>query len=899
MKNKNELDQIKEHHKHGEEEDCGCALCQMKHLGVDEEDETCHEHEHCHHDHEHCHHDHAHSHDEEDDCGCALCQMKHLGVEEEDETCHEHEHCNHDHEHCHHDHEHCHHDHAHSHNEEEDCGCALCQMKHLGVDEEDETCHEHEHCHHNHEHCHHDHEHCHHEHCHHDHAHSHDEEDDCGCALCQMKHLSVEEEDETCHEHEHCHHDHEHCHHDHAHSHDEEDDCGCALCQMKHLGVDEEDETCHEHEHCHHDHAHSHNEEEDCGCALCEMKRTSVSHPEEQKKKAAKWTEQKILAVLAGASAVVIAFGFLGIPQWLKAALYLVLILLWGGPLLKRGVSSLRRMSLDENMLMSIAVVAAFVLGEYFEALMVTILFRIGEFLEEKAVKKSRKDIAHAVNIRPQKANRINKQGEVQEIASRSLKIGDTIQIKVGDRVPVDCRILKGESTMDRSAITGESVAVGVQEGDVLLSGEVNLSGVLTCRCESTFENSTASRIIQMVEESVAQKGKTEKLITRFAKFYTPIVVVLAVITAVLPPLLGYGRFSDWTIRALVFLVASCPCALVISVPLAFFSGVGAISKQGVIIKGTKFLEPLSKVDCVVFDKTGTLTTGELTVSDAEPLDERYDFRAITALAESFSSHPVAQAICRDFGKSSIPQEEVSNAQEMAGKGVSLIWQGKRVLCGSARLMQEHGIDLGKAPQANVYTAVDNTLIGTVTLSDIPRSDAAQTLKTLKALGVKKTVMLTGDGAASSEAVKQLVGADEVHFGLMPQDKAQILGKIKQEGRTVAFVGDGINDAPVIAAADVGFAMGLGTDAAIESADGVLMSNSLSALARVISISRRTLRVVKGNILFILLSKFLVMALGVAGFAPMWLAVFADVGVSIVTVFTSVRILKTNQQSAL
>ncbi|MBQ8598629.1 MAG: cadmium-translocating P-type ATPase [Oscillospiraceae bacterium] len=703
------------------------------------------------------------------------------------------------------------------------------------------------------------------------------------------------------------------CGHDHKHEHKHEgESCGCAMCQLENLSnlsedceCDDEDCGCHHHhdheqEHCTcgcgHDHKHEHKHEgESCGCAMCQLENVKVSEeepitpPPEKEKKGFVLPElsMPVLCILTGA---LILLSMIPGLSLLKGLFYLIPTLLWGKLPFSRGWKALKRRQLDENVLMSIAVIAAFLIGEYFEALMVVILFTIGDWLELKAVQRSRKDIAQVVNIRPQKANLILPNGEVQTILSKKLRIGDRIQIKVGERVPVDAVILEGQSTMDRSAITGESVAVGVQAGDHLMSGEVNLSGVLTCRCETTYDNSTASKIIQLVEESSAQKGETEKFISRFAKYYTPAVVVMAILVILIPPLLGLGSFRMWLSRSLVFLVASCPCALVISVPLAFFSGVGAMSKQGVLLKGTKFIEPLAKAQTIVCDKTGTITTGELQVSGVEQLNDAYDLRSVTALAEKYSDHPVAQAICRTFGHGD-ESADVKNVEEIAGKGVSLLMDGRKVLCGSARLMKEEGISMDNVPEANVYTAVEGVLLGCVMLSDVPRSDAAETVKQLKALGVEQTVMLTGDSAISAQVVKEQVGIDEMHCGLLPQDKSHLMQELKQSGKTTVFVGDGINDAPVLAAADVGFAMGLGTDAAIESADAVLMSDSLSSLPRVIRTARDTMTIVKQNITFILASKLIVFVLALLGYAPMWLGVFADVGVSVLSVLNAVRIL--------
>ncbi len=874
-----------------------------------------------------CGHEHHHEHKHEqkhESCGCAMCQLENLSnlseeCEDEDCECHCHDHHHHDHCSCGCGHEH-HHEHKHE-QKHESCGCAMCQLENLSnlseeCEDEDCECHCHDH-HHHHDHCSCG---CGHEH-HHEHKHE-QKHESCGCAMCQLENLSnlseeCEDENCECHCHDH-HHHHDHCscgcgHEHHEHKHEQKhESCGCAMCQLENLSnlseeCEDEDCECHchnnHHDHCScgcgHEHHHEHKHEqkhESCGCAMCQLENVKVSEEPKTVTSAPKQEAKSFvipelsMPVMAVIAVLAVVLSMIPGLSLLKGLFYLIPTLLWGKLLFTRGWKALKRKQLDEHVLTSIAVIAAFLIGEYFEAMMVVILFSIGDWLEVKAVQRSRKDIAAVVNIRPQRANLILPNGEVKNILSKKLRIGDKIQVKVGERVPVDCVILDGQSTMDRSAITGESVAVGVQPGDRVLSGEVNLSGVLTCRCETTYDNSTASKIIQLVEESSAQKGETEKFITRFAKYYTPAVLVMAILTIIVPPLLGLGSFRMWLSRALVFLVASCPCALVISVPLAFFSGVGAMSKQGVLLKGTKFIEPLAKAKTIVCDKTGTITTGELQVSNVEQFSESYDMRAVTALAEQYSGHPVAQAICRAFGKGD-EGAEVKEVKEFAGKGVSLLMNGKQVLCGSARLMKEHGISMENVPEANVYTAVEGELLGCVMLSDVPRTDAAETMKQLKALGVERTVMLTGDSAISASVVAEQVGVDYVHSGLLPQDKSRLMKELKQNGKTTIFVGDGINDAPVLAAADIGFAMGLGTDAAIESADAVLMSDNLSALPKVMETARQTVSIVKTNIVFILVSKAAVLLLGLLGIAPMWLAVVADVGVSILCVLNAVRIL--------
>ena len=818
----------------------------------------------------------------EEGCGCAMCQLEGiLGVgkektEHSDKEHHEACGCGHDHEHTHEACS-CGHDHEHTH---EACGC--------GHDHE----HTHEACG-----CRHDHEHTHEAcSCGHEHEHTHE-----GCG-CGHNHEHTNEGCGCGHDHEHTHegcgcgHDHEHTHeacscgHDHGHEkhhHHDGESCGCAMCQLEDVLGGHSQKGGHEHgEHHHHD-------GESCGCAMCQLENPSTSHHEEEEpteEKSGKW---KTAGKIVLAAAALLSSELLEVPMWAAFCISLITILAWGWDLIRKAGKSLKRKSLDENVLMAIAVVAAFLLGEYFEAVMVVVLYSLGEILEEKAVKKSRHDIAEVVNIRPQKANLLMEDGSTKEIPSSRIRPGNLLLVRVGDRVPVDGIIEDGESSMDQSALTGEAIAVGVRPGDTVLSGSVNLSAVLKIRAKSAFEDSTASRMIRLVEESSAQKGHTEKLITRFAKVYTPLVVVCAALVAFLPPILGVGTLKEWIMRSLVFLVASCPCALVISVPLGLYSGVGAISKQGVLVKGTKFLEPLAKAKAVVLDKTGTLTTGELEVSSAQALipEDQQQFEQLTALAEGYSAHPIAQAVLKALPKVS-QTEQAADVKEIAGKGIRMTYQEKTLLCGSLRLLEEDGIDTSNLPKANVYTAYDGKVLGYVILSDRPREEAAKAIAQWKQSGIEKTVMLTGDSALSAQRVKEKCGVDEMRTDLLPQDKLTELQKLKAQGNKVIFVGDGINDAPVLAAADVGIAMGMGTDAAIEAADAVLMGEKLTSLTSAIKISRRALSVVHFNIWFILIIKLAVFALGIAGFANMWMAVFADVGVSIITVLNAVRILR-------
>ena len=704
-----------------------------------------------------------------------------------------------------------------------------------------------------------------------------------------------EQEKKSHHHYDHC------CEEEHHHHHDHEG-CGCAMCQLEEMmgGHHHEEcaeECCHEH---HHDHCceeehHHHHDHEGCGCAMCQLENPSQVKESEPRDEPQNNTAMNVVKISLAAAALLTGGAHIG-PSWLAMLICLITIVVWGRELFVKAFHGLKHRDLDENVLMAIAVVAAFLLGENFEAIMVVLLYSLGEILEQKAVLKSRKDISQVINIRPQKANLLKADGSVQEVYSSKIRPGDMILVRAGERVPVDGVIVEGDSAMDQSALTGEAAAVGVGRGDNVLSGSVNLSGVVKVKASSAFEDSTASRMIRLVEESSAQKGKTEKVITRFAKIYTPLVILCAAAVAVLPPLIGGGEWKTWIMNSLVFLVASCPCALVISVPLGLYSGVGAISQYGMLVKGTKFIEPLAKAKAIVMDKTGTITTGELKVSQAQAIDPQQEetFLRLTALAEGYSSHPIAQAIFKELEPKlqTEDQQRADNVKEIAGKGIRMSYNGKNLLCGSGRFLDEEGIDISSCPKASVYTAYDGELLGYVVLSDRPREEAREAVSQWKQAGIENTVMLTGDSQLFAKQVQEQCGIDQMHADLLPQDKLSKLKEIKSANGRVIFIGDGINDAPVLAAADVGVAMGLGTDAAIEAADAVLMREKLTALTTAIKISRKTMGIVYFNICFILLSKLLVFSLGAIGIVTMWMAVLADVGVSIITVLNSVRILK-------
>lgn len=645
------------------------------------------------------------------------------------------------------------------------------------------------------------------------------------------------------------------------------------------------------HHHGHDGCGHIHQGGESCGCGEEHShgrKTTSASDESGHGHVHPKKSHVEITLLIA--AAVLMIAGIFIDNQWVKLTVYGVSALLAGYKIYLTGFKSLIRLRFDENLLVLIAVVAAFCVGEYAEAALVSLLFRTGNYLEDIAVNRSRKEIESVTKIRPDDANLILEDGSHEKVDAQALQIGDKIAIRPGEKVPVDCVVYEGRSSVDTSVVTGESLPVDVEAGSKLLSGMVNLGGLVLCTVENVFEKSTASRIIQLVQESAAQKGNTERFISRFARIYTPIIILSAILVALLPPLLFSQPFETWIMRSLVFLVASCPCALVISVPLSFFAGIGSASKSGVLVKGGKFMEILSHAKNVVFDKTGTLTTGKLKVSEIVPEAGYTEQQVlhIAAVAESYSNHPIAQSIVAQAGDLSGVCSQ--NYEEIAGMGIRVTVDGKEVLCGAKRLMEKFSI-AARESEANIYVAVDGKLIGTITVSDQLREDSSSAISALRGLGVERTIMLTGDNEKTAAKIAAECGVDEHYSSLMPADKVEHLKEIKAQGGTTLFVGDGINDAPVLAIADAGVAMGFGTDAAIEAADVVLMSDRPSALVRAIKIAKRAMSIVKFNIAFALIIKIGVLALGVFGLANMWMAVFADVGVSIIAVINSTRIL--------
>lgn len=565
---------------------------------------------------------------------------------------------------------------------------------------------------------------------------------------------------------------------------------------------------------------------------------------------------------------------------------FAAIILMAGVGVLIDGAKNLLKLNFTENVLMSVAVVAAFCMGEFVEAAAVAILFNIGERAEGIAEMRSRRSIEALTEMRPDTA-RVLRRGEELSVAPTAVELDETIVINPFERIPLDGVIIEGSSYIDNAALTGESVPVEVTVGDTVLSGGVNGSSKLAVRVTSVFEDSTASRILRMIEDSSLRKGSAEKLITRFARVYTPIVLVLAVLVAVLPPIFKLGAFSTWLYRALTMLVASCPCALVISVPLGFFAGIGVASKNGVLIKGGKYLEALAKTEAVILDKTGTVTTGTLSVSSVWTAEgvKREDLLKLAAAAEARSVHPVAKAITDAAGE--VPEAE--EIEEIAGRGIRAKLKGNELLVGRESFLTENNVNMSGVPQSTVAVALNGRCVGAVTLSDTVKPDSAAAIGSLGKSGVKRIVMLTGDNEQAAKTIAEQVGITEYRAGLLPQDKAEAVEKM--DGVRV-FVGDGVNDAPVLAAADCGVAVGLGSEAAIETADAVLSGGSLLGLPRAIRLAKRCMGVIHFNIIFALAIKAAVLICTPMGFVPMWMGVFADVGVMALTVLNTMRILK-------
>ena len=586
-----------------------------------------------------------------------------------------------------------------------------------------------------------------------------------------------------------------------------------------------------------------------------------------------------------------------------KLAFYLIPYIVIDHSVLKKALLNIvRGNAFDESFLMTVATVAAFAIGEYSEATAVMLFYQIGEFFQSYAVGKSRASIAEMMSIAPEYANLDTPDG-IEEVDPEDVNIGDIIVIRAGEKIPLDGIVTEGESFIDTAALTGESVPRRVSAGDDVISGCVNREGILKVKVAKKYEDSTVAKILELVENASSKKARLENFITRFARVYTPIVTVSALLLAVIPPLLFGCSFADWIERACIFLIVSCPCALVISVPLGFFGGIGAASKIGVLIKGSSYLEAVSEVKTVVFDKTGTLTKGEFKVSRVLP-NTTAGFSAeellrLAAHAESLSNHPIARSIANAYG-GRIETDKVSLSKETAGRGVAVHYDGKNIAAGNCLLLDELGVEYTPNEDAGtvVHVACDGTYAGSIVISDEIKNGAKEALSEMRSAGVRKTVMLSGDRVKAAESVAETLGIDEFRAELLPAGKVREIEKLISEEKNgkVAFVGDGINDAPVLMLADIGIAMGsLGSDAAIEAADVVLMDDDIRKISSVIRISKKTMAIVRENITFALAVKFLVLILGAFGVANMWEAVFGDVGVTVLAVFNSMRAMKSGK----
>ncbi len=617
-------------------------------------------------------------------------------------------------------------------------------------------------------------------------------------------------------------------------------------------------------EHCHeHEHTHSH------GCAC------GAEHTE----------ENKLNKILLSISAALAVLSFISMPTAANIVILSAAVVLSAYPIAWNVLKNIKHFKLEETELMLIAVVAACCLGELREAALVAILYRVGEMLEKKAVEKSRKSIDGVSKIQQDFARLINTDGVTETVHADEVQIGSLIKILPHERFPIDGVVVDGFSSVDASAISGESLPVSIEAGTAVKSGMINGENAVSVKTTCEFSNSTASRIVQMVEEAAEKKGKTQKMITRFAKVYTPAVVILAAIIAVVPSIITKNP-SEWVSRALVFLVASCPCALVISVPLGFYTGLGAAAENGIIVKGTAFVEAVAKAKTVIFDKTGTLTTDSFEIENITTINgfSEKEALALAGAAEHFSSHPIAKSITAAAPE--ISESLLSDFKEKAGNGSSVIFAGKKVICGGKRFLQNEGVEVADLSENEICVSVDGVAVGSILMKSKLRDGAKELINTLKSNGITHTVMLTGDNELSAKKVAEECGLDEFYSGLLPAEKLERLERLKQRGRVI-YVGDGINDAPVLAAADAGVAMGLGTQAANEAGDIIITNNELRRFAVAHGIFKKTHRAIWFNILFSIGIKLLVLILGAVGVAPISLAVFADVGVCLICVAVS------------
>lgn len=612
--------------------------------------------------------------------------------------------------------------------------------------------------------------------------------------------------------------------------------------------------------------------------------------------------QRKIIRIVAGTIFFIAAL-VLKKSELIPTLLFYIALIVIGGDIIIFALRNIiKGRVFDENFLMSLAAVGAFIIGDHSEGVAVMLFYQVGELFQSFAVNKSRRSIASLMSIRPDTAN-VLRQGELKIIEPSNIEVGEEIVIKPGERVPLDAIIIEGTTTLDTSALTGESMPRTANVGEEILSGCINLSGVITARVQKPFGESAVNRILELVEDAIEKKSDSEKFITKFARYYTPAVVVLALLLAVLPPLfIQDADFSEWLRRAFIFLVISCPCALVISIPLSFFGGIGGASRQGVLFKGANYIEALTRAEIAVFDKTGTLTKGVFEVQEVVPSSTNAEqLLMLAAYAEYYSNHPISESLIRAYGKQ-IEKEHISKTEEIAGHGVIATISNRQIAVGNTKLMRRQSVIFEAAENAVgtvIYVAAEDEYLGYIVIADEVKKDSANAVEKLKQSQIKKTVMLTGDSKPIGEAVAKKLGIDEVYTELLPEDKVVVLEKqfktMSPKG-TLVFVGDGINDAPALAIADIGIAMGaLGSDAAIEAADVVLMNDEPSKVADAIAISKKTLRIVKQNIIAALGVKAVVMVLGAIGYASMWAAVFADVGVAFLAILNAMRMLSVKQ----
>lgn len=634
-------------------------------------------------------------------------------------------------------------------------------------------------------------------------------------------------------------------------------------------------------------------------------KQLEATAPVKKDEKAAVYNdEDKKRTIRLAVGAVVYAIGmaltvFAKLPTLAELAFLIVAYVILGWDVVWQAVKNITRGQVfDEHFLMSVSTIGAFAIGEYPEAVAVMLFYQVGEFFQSLAVKRSRKSISDLMDICPDSAT-VKRNGVLQVVSPESVAVGEIIVVKPGEKIPLDGIVVDGESMLDTKALTGESVPRSIRKGDEALSGCINQSGLLTLKVTKSFGESTVSKITDLVENASARKAPTENFITTFARYYTPVVVGMAAVLAIIPPLVLGGGWSEWLRRGFVFLIVSCPCALVISIPLTFFGGIGAASKRGVLVKGGNYLEALNKVSVVVFDKTGTLTKGVFEVANIIPAAgyQKEQVLEYAAQAESYSNHPIAKSILATYGKP-IDQKQFSGFEEISGHGISVMVQGKKVLAGNSKLMESEKIAYAACDAAGTkfYVAADGSYVGCILIADEVKPDSKCAIAELKKIGVEKTVMLTGDDERIGKSVADELGLDAYYAQLLPDqkvEKLEMLDKQKRQGSKLAFVGDGINDAPVLARADVGIAMGgLGSDAAIEAADVVLMTDEPSKLVEAIDVAKATKRIVMQNIVIALGIKSVFLVLGALGMAGMWEAVFGDVGVTIIAVLNAMRILK-------